>query len=77
MHVAAPQWIEWEFSLRPGMGIGRVQALQLPAADGAVHHQLTFDGKVVSHILFGREILLNVLCIVYCVLCIVSQCVLD
>ena len=44
----APQWLEWELSLRPGMGIGRVQALQLPAADGAVHHQLTFDGKL-SH----------------------------
>ena len=30
------------------MGIGRVQALQLPAADGDVHHELLFDGVVVT-----------------------------
>ena len=33
---AAPQWLEWDFSLRPGMGIGRVQALMFPAMDGDV-----------------------------------------
>ena len=88
--AAAPQWLEWELSLRvrfwemvlprfylydtnaiicqdrlgtniickvmcekncflqPNMGIGRVQALQLPAADGDVHHELLFDGVVVT-----------------------------
>jgi hypothetical protein len=46
--AAAPQWLEWDFSLRPGMGIGRVQALQFPAADGDVEHQLLFDGAVVA-----------------------------
>ena len=40
------QWLEWAFNLRPGMGIGRVQALQLPSADGKVQHQLLFDGAV-------------------------------
>jgi hypothetical protein len=34
--------------LQPNMGIGRVQALQLPAADGDVHHELLFDGVVVT-----------------------------
>lgn len=46
--VAAPQWLEWQLSLRPGMGIGRVQALQLPAEDGWAHHQLLFDEVSVA-----------------------------
>lgn len=47
--AAVPQWIEWELNLRSGMGIGQVQALQLPSADGAVQHQLLFDGAVATH----------------------------